>query len=280
METLNKKELEFLISHRFGPVSGGGYQLFGLDEANIRLALEYGITEWLQAGIGRSSFEKTYDVLGKARIIRQKEGKEKIPISITYLAAVTYETLRAPAGSPELTASDRTTFTNQILLARKFGSVFSFQLSPSWVHFNYVPEPNDPNDIFALGAAFRFKITPSVHLNGEYYYRFNEFESFQTYAPVGVGVDIETGGHVFQLHFTNARVINEKGFIAETRDDFFAGDIRIGFNISRTFQLGKRPEQKGWWNQPFYYSLLSDNNQIAGLGGFSAIFTPNKSISI
>lgn len=244
-ELRHQYELDFLISHRFGPVSDGSYQMFGLDQANIRIAMEYGLTDWLEVGLGRSSYEKTYDMFAKSRLFRQCTGKNIFPVNVSYLLAITYKTLKVPDGSPDLASGDRMTFTNQLLFSRKFSDLFSFQLSPTWVHHNYVPTTEDPNDIMALGAACRVKITRSVHFNIEYYHQFNPFESVSTYDPVGVGIDIETGGHVFQLHLTNARVINEKGFITETQDDFFDGNIRFGFNIFRTFQL-KAQDEKGW----------------------------------
>ena len=229
-------ELEFLISHRFGPVSGGSYELWGLDEANVRLALEYGISDVVNIGIGHSSFEKTYDAFFKWKFLRQQTGVKNIPISMAWFSSVAVTTLRT---TPEIPTADKTGYTHELLISRKFSSNFSFQLMPGFVHLNAVPTVDDPNDIFYLGGGLRYKITPSVALTMEYYYRFNEFVSIQTYDPIGIGFDIETGGHVFQLHFTNPRAAFEKGFITETTDDFWKGEIRFGFNISRTFHLGE-----------------------------------------
>ena len=229
------KELEFLISHRFGPVSGGSYELWGLDEANIRLALEYGISDVVNVGLGRSSFEKTYDVYIKWKFLRQQSGQRNIPVSMAWFSSAAVSTLRT---IPETSTGDRTGYAHQLLISRKFSSAFSFQLMPGLVHLNAVPSNQDPNNIAYLGGAFRIKITRSVAITGEYYYRFDELSSIQTFDPFGIGFDIETGGHVFQLHFTNAQAVFEKGFIATTTDDFWNGDIRFGFNISRTFQLG------------------------------------------
>ena len=106
------------------------------------------------------------------------------------------------------------------------------------VHINTTPTSQDDNDIIYLGGGFRYKLTQSLALTFEYYYRFNEWSSIETYNPIGIGFDIETGGHVFQLVFTNSRPTFEKGFITNTVDNFWEGDIRFGFNISRTFQTG------------------------------------------
>ena len=244
IETRGKKELEFMITHRFGTVNDGLYDLFGLDEANIRLALEYGITDDLEIGIGRSSFEKTYDGFIKWKFIKQQSGLKNIPVSVTAFGSTAINTLRYPS-EMMVEFDDRLSYVAEILIARKFGQKFALQLMPVWVHINTVPENADPNDIGALGIASKYKITPSVSLTFEYYYRFNQWESIQSFNPIGFGVDIETGGHVFQLHITNSRTTFERAFLTQTTDDFWNGDIRFGFNISRTFQLGKK-EKKDW----------------------------------
>lgn len=244
IETRGKKELEFMITHRFGTFSDGFYDLFGLDEANIRLALEYGITDKLQIGLGRSSFEKTYDGFVKWKFLSQQTGLKNIPVSMTIFSSIAINTLRLPS-ELNVTFNDRLSYVTELLVARKFGKRFSLQIMPAWVHINTVPENEDPNDIGALGVASKYKITPSVSLTFEYYYRFNELQSIETFNPIGFGIDIETGGHVFQLHFTNSRTTFERAFLTQITDDFWKGDIRFGFNISRTFQLGKN-ESKKW----------------------------------
>ncbi len=235
-KTKAKGELDFLIYHRFGPVNDGIYQLFGLDQANMRIGFEYGLTGWLDLGIGRSTYEKNYDGYVKWKFLRQKSGAKNTPVSMVWLSSVAIPTVRI---QEELTTAQRMSFTHQLLISRKFGQRVTLQLMPGMVHLNTVPEKRDPNDIFYLGAAYRIKVTPSLALTGEYYYRFNPLQSVQTYDVVGIGVDIETGGHVFQLHFTNSRPTYEKGFITDTTDNFWDGDIRFGFNISRTFQIGR-----------------------------------------
>jgi hypothetical protein len=132
-----------------------------------------------------------------------------------------------------------------LLIARKFSTIFSFQLMPTFIHKNLV-EYNEENDQFALGFGGRIKLTKSVALTGEYYHNFNlpdndtAYDSFyMRYNSLTFGIDIETGGHVFQLLMTNAIGLTERAFITETRDDFFSGDIHLGFNVTRTFQLKK-----------------------------------------
>ncbi len=236
-KTKNKGELDFLIYHRFGPVNSGIQDLFGLDQANMRMGFEYGITDALDLGIGRSSYEKTYDGYVKWKLFRQKSGAEIFPVTMVLLSSIALPTINI---SEPLSTVDRLGFTYELLISRKFGQKFTFQIMPGMIHLNVVPKTSDDNDIFYIGGAFRYKLSRSIALTGEYYYKFNPIESFQNYDVVGIGVDIETGGHVFQLHFTNSRPTFEKGFITNTTDDFWNGDIRFGFNISRTFQLGKK----------------------------------------
>ena len=236
-KTKNKGELDFLIYHRFGPVNSGSDELFGLDQANMRLGFEYGLTDQLDLGIGRSTYEKTYDSFVKWKFFRQKTGAEKFPVTMVWLSSIALPTNQI---DEPLSTVERLGFTHQLMISRKFGQNFTFQIMPGMVHLNTVPKTTDNNDIFYIGGAFRYKITRSLALTGEYYYRFNPIESVRTYDVVGFGVDIETGGHVFQLHVTNSRPTFEKGFITDTKDDFWDGDIRFGFNISRTFQLGKK----------------------------------------
>lgn len=233
-----KKVLEFLISHRFGRINNGIYEFFGLDEANIRLALEYGITDVLNIGVGRSSFDKTYDGFVKWKFLRQKTGAQRSPVSMALFSSYAINSVRAEGQN--INFEDRIGYTFELLIARKFNSDFSFQLIPGMVHLNSVPSAEDDNDIYYLGGGLRYKLTRSSALTMEYYYRFNPLTSTETFDVIGFGFEIETGGHVFQLMFTNTLAPFEKGFITETVDDFWDGDIRFGFNISRTFQLGQK----------------------------------------
>jgi hypothetical protein len=243
VETRKKGILEFVISHRFGRINTGIYELFGLDNSNIRFGFEYAIIDDLTIAVGRSSFEKTYDGYLKYRLLKQKTGAENFPVSLTLFGSSTVKTLKNYEPEYDPTFVDRLTYTTQILLARKFSPDFSLQIMPTYIHFNTVPTSKDPNDIFAVGIGARIKLSKRFSINGEYYYTINPFTSVTTYNSLAVGVDIETGGHIFQLIFTNSRSMIEKGFIAETTGDFFKGDIHFGFNISRAFQV-KKPKEK------------------------------------
>ncbi len=235
IETRKKGIFEFLISHRFGRINSGAYELFGLDQSNIRFGFEYALSDNLTIAFGRSSFEKTYDSYLKYRLIKQKEGEKPFPFSITFFGSATEKTLKDYSPDKKPTFTNRLTYTSQLLIAKKFNSNLSFQFSPTYIHFNTVRKIEDSNDIFALGFGSRMKISNRVSINGEYYYNLNPFKSINAQNSLGLGIDIETGGHVFQLIFTNSRAMIEKGFIAETIGNFFKGDIHFGFNVSRAF---------------------------------------------
>lgn len=238
IETRDKGVLDVIISHRFGRLNSGGYNLFGLDESNVRLGADYGITDRFNIGVGRNSFEKTYDGFLKYKLVRQRGGSAgNVPLSVVAFTSVALETLKTGEPSGEPPVNSRLAYSYQLIVARKFSPAFSLQISPTMVHRNTVALAGDPNDIVALGAGGRLKLTKRLSLNAEYFYQFNASSNSDAQNSLAIGFDIETGGHVFQLHLTNSRAMNEKGFITETYGDFFDGDIHFGFNISRVFQL-------------------------------------------
>jgi hypothetical protein len=231
--TRRKGSLEFLIAHRFGRLNSGAYELFGLDNANVRFGLDYGLTDRLTVGFGRNSFEKTFDGFVKFALLRQQTGVKTMPVSVTAFASTAIKSLRPIDPAVEVAFSERLSYTYQLLLARKMSSKLSLQLMPTLVHFNVVSADRE-NDLLALGFGGRLLLTKRLSINGEYYYRMGE-RDLDTYDALAIGIDLETGGHVFQLQFTNSRSMNEKGFIRETTGDFFDGDVHFGFNITRTF---------------------------------------------
>jgi hypothetical protein len=232
VETKNAGSLEFIFQHRFGAISGGAYEMFGLDDAYVRLGLDYGITDNLSVSISRNSTDKTMDGYLKFKALRQSSGAKNFPVTVTVLAGIAYKL--SPKEFDEdsgLENVDRLSYTGQLLIARKFSTRFSFQLMPTLIHKNLV-EYNEVNDQFALGLGGRLKLTKSVALTCEYYHNFNLPDNDQALDPeymrynaVAFGIDIETGGHVFQLLLTNAIGLTERAFITETKDDFFGGDI-------------------------------------------------------
>jgi len=243
VETKGKGELEFIFAHRFNKLNSGSYHAWGFDDyALVRLGLEYGITDRLGVGFGRNSVDKTMDFYGRWKLLRQSRGARVMPVTVTAFgnAAAKMSPRKQDDPTGTLTFENRLSYTAQLLIARKFSRSVSVQLMPTMVHRNRVDKTIENNDQFALGVGGRVKVSRSVALTGEYYHRFNIFDTNPNKDVLGFGVDIETGGHVFQIVLTNTRGLTERAWLTETTGDFFKGDIHLGFNITRTFQLGER----------------------------------------
>ena len=239
VERMPPGQLDFRISHRFGKLNSGLYEFFGLDQSSIHLSLEYGILKWLMIGIGRGTYEKTFDGFTKFTILRQSSGARNMPVSVSALSSVAVTSVKWPDPDRTNYFSSRLSYVQQLLVARKVNQSFSVQIAPTFVHRNLVSTELDPNDLYAIGVGGRMKLTSRISFNAEYYYTVNQrsYMSQTVYNPLSVGFDIETGGHVFQLIFTNSLAIIEKGFIGETTGSWKKGDIHFGFNISRVFTL-------------------------------------------
>ena len=237
VETMKKNHLDFRISHRFGRLNSGAYQFFGLDQATMRMGFEYGVTDRFEIGVGRSTSQKVYDFFGKYKLIQQSTGARNIPVSVTLFGGTGIATV-----NKELEFQDKIYYTAQVLLARKFGEKFSLQLSPTWLYRNHPEVTGDEKLLLAVGIGGRYKLSKRVSLNGEYFYTAREKNTLTApyHDSMSFGVDIETGGHVFQLHFTNSLGMIEKQFIGETAGTWSKGDIHYGFNISRTFSFDKK----------------------------------------
>ena len=241
VEKMPPRQLDFRISHRFGTLNSGSYEFFGLDQSNMHFSLEYGILPWLMVGAGRGSYEKTFDGFTKFTILRQSSGARVMPVSVSVMSSVALKSLKWADPSRTNYFSSRLSFVHQILIARKINQNFSVQISPTFVHRNMTSTELDPNDLYAVGGGGRMKLTKRISLNAEYFYLANPktYMSQKIYNPLSVGFDIETGGHVFQLFFTNSLAMIEKGFIGETTGSWGHGDVHFGFNISRVFTLKK-----------------------------------------
>lgn len=239
LESTSSGVLDAKISHRFGFVNGGPYELFGLDQATIRIGLDYGITDRLTIGVGRSSFEKTYDGFIKYKLLRQSTGEKNMPITLAILGTSAIQTLKWAEPDRENLFSSRLYHVGQLIIGRKFSNGFSMQLSPTIVHRNLVKTAAEENDVLAIGVGGRIKLSKRFSLNTEYVYVIPDQTAPLYKNSLSIGFDIETGGHVFQLHFTNSTSMIEKGFIAETVGDWGDGDIHFGFNISRVFTIVK-----------------------------------------
>lgn len=232
--------LDFKIGHRFGTLNGGFYELFGLDNANIRIGFDYGLSDVITIGVGRGSFEKTYDGFIKYKFLRQSTGKRKMPFTAALLLTSAVQTLKWANPERENYFSSRMYYTSQLIIGRKFSESFSLQLSPTMVHRNLIKTNEEKNDIYALGAAGRIKLSKRLALNAEYIYLLPDQVADNITNSLSIGFDIETGGHVFQLHFTNSTSMIEKGFITETTNSWDNGGIHFGFNVSRVFTVKRK----------------------------------------
>jgi hypothetical protein len=237
IENVAKGHLNFIIAHHFGRVNEGSYNFWGLDQSTIRIGLEYGITDKLEVGLGRSSYQKTIDGFVKYKILRQNN--MNMPISISYFGGMAINTLKWEDPTRDNFFSSRLSFVNQLLIARKFTDNLSLQLMPSFVHKNLVKRVIDQNNIFAIGGGGRYKLTKRLSVNAEYYQLLPGQTADDFDNSLSLGVDIETGGHVFQLFFTNSQPLYERGFITETQGKWNKGDVFFGFNIIRTFAVVK-----------------------------------------
>jgi Membrane bound beta barrel domain (DUF5777) len=249
VETIAKKHLDFRISHRFGTINSGYKNLWGLDESRIRLGFEYGITDNLMVGVGRSSYLKEYDYFLKMKALRQKTGSWTHPVSITLAAGASTNTMDTRLPTVFNNNLERQSYWGQVLVARKFGERISIQVSPTVVHRNKTETLLDANTLYAAGIAGRIKLNKRTTFNAEYFYVANELISSELLRDsqyknnLSLGFDIDTGGHVFQLHVSNSRGMVEKQFIGDTVDSWLNGGLYYGFNISRVFSFDKAAKQ-------------------------------------
>jgi opacity protein-like surface antigen len=252
VEGEGKGVLNFEIQHRFGEISGptgGSYNLYGLDNATLRLGFDYGINDRLTVGIGRSSYLKTFDGYLKYKVLRQTEDN-KMPISVSAVGFASVYTQKSPDDS-FLNIGYRTSYSAQLLIARKFSRNVSIQLAPTYLHYNLVATKQDKNDVFAIGAGARVKFTRRMSIEAEYnYLPDGQVVSQKTHNSFSLGWGIETGGHVFQLVFSNSQSMNQTQYVAQSihgvdqnTGDWGAGNIYFGFNISRAFNIN-RPQPK------------------------------------
>jgi hypothetical protein len=240
MELIRPGVMDLRILHRFGNINNGAYEFFGLDNATMRLGFDFGLTKNFMVGIGRSTNKKELDAFAKYRLIHQSKGPGSLPFSLLVVGGGSLTTLKFADTSRKNYFSSRLGYYGQVIAGRKFSEGFSLQLMPTIVHRNLVPTVDDPNDLYAVGIGTRMKLSRRISLNIDYYYRVNPNENDGTQNPFSIGFDIETGGHVFQLHFSNAVGMNEKVFLLETTNSWTKGDIQFGFNISRSFQVKKK----------------------------------------
>ena len=227
------KGFSFIVSHRFGTVKDGFQNLFGLDQAVTHLNFVYGISENVNISASRSSNQKIYELGSKIRLVKQRKGEN--PFNIVVYSSVLANTGLDKDNLPKLDFKHRLSYVAQLLVSRKINSKLSFILSPTFFHDNYISNDYQNNSQYGIGFGGRYKIGKRWSLNTEYGVHLNRSNNSLYNNPFSIGVDIETGGHVFQLHFTNSQSMNTNGVFGTSTGDWTEGDVYFGFNLARSF---------------------------------------------
>ncbi|MFN0200352.1 MAG: DUF5777 family beta-barrel protein [Bacteroidia bacterium] len=242
LENTAKGVFDFKISHRFGLLNEGLYGVFGLDQASMRIGGDYGVSDRLQVGLGRNTYQKTYDGYVKYKILWQSTGAKKMPISLCWISGMSINTLKWQNPDRKNYFTSRLSYFHQAIIGRRFNESFSLQLMPTMVHRNLVETRAEKNSVYLMGIGLRQKITKRFAVTAEYFYALPNQLASEYRNSLSLGFDIETGGHVFQLQFTNSTAMMEKGFLTETNGNWLKGGIHFGFNISRVFTV-VRPKE-------------------------------------
>jgi hypothetical protein len=242
VETTPNGDITFLVSHHFGAVNTGFYEFFGLDQASTRIGAEYGFNNFISAGFGRSTYEKTWDGFVKFRALRQSKGGKNMPLSMSVFGNIAINTLKLSDPKQKDYFDARLSYCTELILARQFGKLFSLQIAPTYIHKNLVETPDDHNDLFSIGTGISFRVSDMISLNGEYHYLFpNQVNSSETVNSFSLDCDIKVGQHIFQLFFTNSQGNFEEAFITETTGKWADGYVYFGFNIHRYFTVKEPP---------------------------------------
>jgi hypothetical protein len=228
-----KKQFVFMVAHRFGSIENGFDSFFGLDDAVTRLNFIYGISDGFNISASRSSFQKIYETAIKYRLLKQKENG--FPFTIVGYNSLLINTALEKDNLPKLEFKHRLGYTAQILISRKVNTNLSLELAPTFFHDNYVAINDQDNSQFDLGLGGRYKLGKRWSLNMDYGWHLNRSNDSPFKNPFSIGVDLETGGHVFQMHFTNAQAMNTNGFLGQATGDWGDGDVYFGFNLTRVF---------------------------------------------
>ncbi len=226
-----KGDLYFIVAHRFGSVKDGFEGFYGLDNANTQIKFLYGWKEWLTIGGARS--ELAYDFSLKYRL--QNQMKDGFPFTIVGFSSLAINNTLKESNYPKLNFENRLIYVQQLLVSRKFSDKLSLELAPTFFHENFVDNDDQDNSQYAIGMGGRYKLTKRLSLNIDYAAHLNRASSSIYKNPLSIGVDLETGGHVFQMHFTSSQGIHEAGFLGNTTGDWGKGDVFFGFNLSRVF---------------------------------------------
>lgn len=240
----SKGDFYFVVAHRFGFVKNGFDDFFGLDNANTQLKFLYGVTDWLTVQAARSGFQETYDLGAKYRLFAQTENG--FPVTIVGFNSIAINSELKEKDYPKLKFENRLSYVTQVLISRKFSDRFSFEIAPTLFHENTLVNildasnapilPNPQNNLqYALGFGGRYKLTNRWAINVDYAAHLNRASQSNFKNPLSIGFDLETGGHIFQMHFTNSNAMHETGYLGQTIGDWTKGEFAFGFNLVRVF---------------------------------------------
>ncbi|ANW94780.1 hypothetical protein AXE80_00045 [Wenyingzhuangia fucanilytica] len=230
-----KQHLNFIVAHRFGTIKNGIDDLFGLDIASTRLQFVYGLTDKINLSFSRSKFKRTYDFGLKYNITNQEKGGFPFTLAGHHLLGI--NTLYTKELYPSLEFSNRLRSTHQLIVATKINDRLSLELIPTILHDGVVSQDNQDNLQYALGFGGRYLFTKRMGIIADYGLHLNRADNSPFNNVFSLGFEIETGGHVFQLHFSNAQAMYENAFITEATGDWLRRDVFFGFNINRIFDL-------------------------------------------
>ncbi|MBN1927844.1 MAG: hypothetical protein JW798_18570 [Prolixibacteraceae bacterium] len=240
-ELLNKNGIDFRISHKFGKFNNGASKSFGFDDSNSLIEFSYAPADWWNIGIGRATLNESLNGYTKFRILRQSTGSKTMPVSCAILLSANYQTQTFDNEERNNNLTDRLEYASQILIARKFGSLISAQIMPTYVHRNLVNTINDLNDIFALGLGASIKVEKRLRINLEYFLvQKHNTPNMEYFDPLSLGICYQTSRHAFEVFVTNTNGITENHYIANTTNNFWKGDVRVGFNISTVFSINPK----------------------------------------
>ncbi|AXG75244.1 hypothetical protein DVK85_07335 [Flavobacterium arcticum] len=225
-----KSEFYFVVSHRFGSVKDGISEFFGLDMATTKIGGVYGVTNWLSVSASRHTMLKVYETGIKYRLARQDDS---FPLEIVGYNTIDINTFLEEEDYPKIEFKDRLTYISQLLVSRKLSDRVSVELVPSFIHKNLYNPTIENDNQFSVGAGGRVKLTKRLSLNLEYVYNVDKPDFYVN--PLSVGLDLETGGHIFQLLFANSQSMTESGYMTHAAGDWGDGDFFFGFNLYRVF---------------------------------------------
>lgn len=227
----DKYELQMFIQHRFGDVSGGFYELFGLDESSSRIGFEYGLFNNFNIGIGRTSYMKTFDSFLKYRILTQSS---TVPLTVTASVAGSVPTIKDVIPEAFSDFSEKASGNVQLHIARSW-KAFGLQVSPGYIGTGYIPVENASYSFFTLGVGGSARLSKKVSVNIEYLHRFEDKIDYVN--PLSASIDIDTGGHLFQIMISNAQQMYDQGIITNPVGDWSEGNFFLGFNLVREFNF-------------------------------------------